>query len=83
MGRIVTQDGKLLGYFSRKITKTQQCYPVNEQELLAIVETLKYFHRVLLGHQIIVNTDHKNLTHPFSTHTSGRVLRQRLLLEEY
>jgi hypothetical protein len=47
MGRIVTQDGKLLGYFSRKITKTQQCYPVNEQELLAIVETLKYFHRVI------------------------------------
>jgi hypothetical protein len=38
---------------------------------------------MLLGLNIIVQTDHKNLTHPNSTHTSDRVLRQHLLLEEY
>jgi hypothetical protein len=38
---------------------------------------------MLFGHAIIVKTDHKNLTHPASTHASDRVLRQRLLLEEY
>jgi hypothetical protein len=37
----------------------------------------------LLGHAITVKTDNKNLTHPASTHTSNRVLRQCLLLEEY
>jgi hypothetical protein len=38
---------------------------------------------MLLGHEIIVKTDHKNLTHPALTHTVDRVLRQCLLLEEY
>jgi hypothetical protein len=61
----------------------QRCYPVTEQELLAITEMLKCFKHMLLGHTIIVQTDHKNLTHLASTHTSDRVLRQRLLLEEY
>jgi hypothetical protein len=83
IGGIVTQDGKPLRYYSKKLTETQQRYPVTEQELLAIVETLKYFRYMLLGHRIIIKTDHKNLTHPLSTHTSNRVLRQRLLLEEY
>jgi phospholipid-translocating ATPase len=83
IGGIVTQEQKPLGFFSKKLTETQQKYPVTEQELLAIVETIKYFRHMLLGHKIVVKTDHKNLTHPFSNHTSNRVLRQRLLLEEY
>jgi hypothetical protein len=47
----------------------QQRYPVTEQELLAIVETLKYFRHMLLGHRIIIKTDHKNLIHPNSHHS--------------
>ncbi len=82
IGGVVTQENKPLGFFSKKLTDTQCRYPVTEQELLAIVETLKYFKHMLLGHEIIVHTDHKNLTHPNSTHTSDRVLCQRLLLEE-
>jgi len=83
LGGVVTQDNKPLGFFSKKLTDTQRRYPVTEQELLAITETLKYFKHMLLGHSITIRTDHKNLTHPSSSHTSDRVLRQRLLLEEY
>jgi hypothetical protein len=83
IGGVVTQHDKPIAFFSKKLTDVQQCYPVTEQELLAIAETLKYFRHMLLGHKIIVKTDHKNLVHPNSTHTSDRVLRQRLLIEEY
>jgi len=83
IGGVVTQNDKPLGFFSKKLNDTQKRYPVPEQELLAIAETLKYFKHMLLGHKIVVRTDNKNLTYPNSTHTSDRVLRQRLLLEEY
>jgi hypothetical protein len=82
-GGIVTQNGKPVGFFSRKLTETQRRYPVTEQELLAIAETLKYYKHMLFGHTIIVKTDHKNLTHQSSSHASDRVLCQHLLLEEY
>ena len=38
IGGIVTQNGKPLGFFSRKLSDTQRRYPVTEQELLAITE---------------------------------------------
>ena len=50
--------------------------------LLSIVETLKEFRSIsYLDHQITVYTDHKNLT--CANFTTERVLRWRLLIEEF
>ena len=46
-----------------KLNDTQMHYPVTEKELLAIFETLRHNHNMLHGCEIVVKTDHKNLTH--------------------
>ena len=56
---------------------------MTEQELLAIVETLKEFKGMLWGQPMTVYTDHKNLMQDALGLTSDRVYRWRLLLEEY
>ncbi|MGH7973989.1 MAG: RNase H-like domain-containing protein, partial [bacterium] len=81
LGAIVKQEGHPIAYFSRKLTSTQQRYTTIEKELLSIVETLKEFKTILYGTDITVHTNHKNLIH--HKFTSDRVLRWRLLIEEF
>jgi len=75
IGAIISQGGRLVVYLSKKIFEAQQKYPTTDQELLAIVECLKQYKTMLLGQNIVVGTDDRR--------ASDRVLRQRLLLEEY
>ena len=54
---------------------------LDARELLSIVETLKAYRNILLGHKIVVHTDHKNLV--YKTFNTERVMRWRLLIEEF
>lgn len=62
LGGIVSQAGKPLAFYSRKLTSAQTNYSVMEQELLSIVEILKEFRSLLFGQQITFFMDHKNLS---------------------
>ena len=70
-------DGKLhpVAFHSCKFDVAEINYEVHDKELLAIVDSFEQWHHFLEGspHQVIVYSDHKNLTY----FQSARVLNRR------
>ena len=78
---VISQKGNPIAFYSQKMNSAQHNYTTTEKELLSIVATLKEFRNILLGHQITVYTNHKNLT--YKCFNTERVMRWRLILEEF
>ena len=57
-GAVISQNGKPIAFYSRKLNAAQNTLHHNGKELLAIVKTLKEFKNILLGQDIKVYTDH-------------------------
>jgi len=81
LGAVISQKGKPIAFYSRKLKPEQTRYTTTERELLRIVETLKEFRNILLGQKIVVHTDHKNLT--CKNFNTERVMRWHLILKYY
>jgi hypothetical protein len=68
VGSVLTQDGKPVEFFSRKLLDAELNYSVFDKELLAIVDSLKQWRHLLIHSEQVVTifSDHNNLRY-FST----------------
>jgi len=81
LGGVIAQNNFPIAFYSRKLNAAQRNYTTMEKELLSIIETATHHRGILIGFQIRFHSDHKNLS--FERFQSERVLRWRLLLEEF
>jgi hypothetical protein len=83
LGAVIIQNGRAVGFYSHKLTKTQRKYTVGEKEMLSIVETLKEFCTMLVYgcSELHIHTDHKNLI--YNPLANQSVTPWRLFLKEY
>ena len=81
IGATIKQRNLPIAYFSKKLTPTQRRYSTIEQKMLAIAEVLKEYHNFLLGANITIFTDHKNLL--FNSTVSNRVFRWKQKTQEF
>ena len=65
------------------MSKPQLNYTTNDNKLLAIVEFLKQFQRILFGYEINIFSYHKNLVYATTLSESQRVVLWILILKEF
>ena len=82
----VGQHWQPLGFFSKKLSKTQVNYSTFDRELLAAMSGIKHFRSRLEGRPFQLWTDHKPLIFALnrvSPPTSGRQQRHLAFISEY
>jgi hypothetical protein len=80
-GACIIQEGRPVAYFLQKLTISMQNYTTMEKEMLSIVATLEEFQSMLLGANIHVFIDRKNLM--FDSLKTQCVLCWRTKIEEF
>ena len=61
LGATLVQNGKPLGFYTRKLNSAQLNYTLREKELLGIIEGFKAFEGMIRGKELIAHTDYLNL----------------------
>lgn len=70
-------DWEPLGFFSKKLSPTQQRYSTYDRELLSIYLSLKHFSYILEACNFSIHTDHKPLTYAFMQRSDKAAPRQQ------
>ena len=81
---VLTQNGHPVSYFSRRLRKEEEDYSATEQEFLAIIESIEYFHVYLHQKPFNVYSDHEPLRGVIRTpRKEGRLNRWAERLYQY
>lgn len=82
--QIIDDNRATLGFASRILKPAETRYTTTELEALALVYCCSKFRQYLIGHKIIIQTDHMALTFIKQCQLSnGRLTRWALALQEY
>jgi hypothetical protein len=60
------QDGHVVAYTSRQLSKHEEKYPTHDLELAVIVPTLKIWRHYIIGKRCEVYSDYKSLKYFFT-----------------
>ena len=63
IGRVLSQEGRPIAFFSEKLNEAKQKYSVYDLELYAMVQSLKRWRHYLLPKEFIVFTDNQALSY--------------------
>jgi len=75
---------KVIAYYSRVLNEPERNYCVTRRELLAIVNSLKFFRHYLLGRKFLIRTDHVSLKWLMSfRELEGQLARWLERLQQY
>jgi hypothetical protein len=84
LGGVLTQNGYVISYESRKLKEHEINYATHDLELAAIVHTLKMWRHYLMGKKFELRTDHSGLKYLFEKPTlNARQTRWLEFLSEY
>ena len=77
-------DLRPCGYISKSFNQAEKNYQIYDRELLAIIRALKAWRHYLLGPEILIRCDHKNLTYfKQSQNLTPRQARWHLYLSQF
>jgi len=82
--QILNETRATLGYASRTLKPAETRYTTTELEALALIYCCTKFRQYLIGHKVIIQTDHQALTFIKQCRlTNGRLTRWALALQEF
>jgi len=89
LGAILTQldeenRERVIAYASRSLVQAERNYPITDQECLAVVWGIEYFHKYLTGRKFTIITDHSALKYINTCKVpKGRRGKWMMKLQEY